>query len=514
MSGSYRVAAGILTSRLSGLVRESLMARALGTTLYADAVSAAFKVPNLLQNLLGEGTLSAAFIPEYSRLSDSKEVGAAGALARRVLWLLSGVVMLLVAGGVLLTPVIISVTLPGLEGQRRELTIMGGRIAFLMTGVLVFSAWSLAILNAHRKFFTAYVAPVMWNLAMIVFLAINYVSHAAPNRRMVNLLMWTAVGGAVLQLLVQLPTLFKVEKHLRAQWSGARGAASGVLKAAIPTVFGRGAVQISGYIDYFLVSFLAAGTMSIMRYSQMLYMLPISLLGFSVAAAELPELSRMRELGPAEMLKRARAALRMTWFWSIPVVVAFFAFGDGIVGVLLQGGSFERKDTLLVYAALAAYTIGLMPANGGRVLVTSLYAVGDTRTPARISIIRITVSAVVSAILMFVLLRTYGGVIAVIGICLGSALGSWVEFVMLRRAVGKQLEGSITKGLSLTRIIMVCVPIALAIRAAVFFLPDRYSQIGSFIAPFVFGAAVLIVGTLVGLPELNRLLNVIRRRKS
>src|SRR5688500_10392432 len=220
---------------------------------------------------------------------------------------------------------------------------MAARIAFLMTGVLVFSAWSLAILNAHRKFFTAYVAPVMWNLAMIVFLAINY--GVQPDRRFVNLLMWVAVIGGVLQLAVQLPTLFRVEKYLTAKWAGARDAANGVVKAAIPTVFGRGAVQISGYIDYFLVSFLAAGTISITRYAQMLYMLPISLLGFSVAAAELPELSRMRDLGPAEMIKRARAALRVTWFWSIPVFVGFLAFGDGIVGVLFQGGTFEASDT-------------------------------------------------------------------------------------------------------------------------------------------------------------------------
>jgi putative peptidoglycan lipid II flippase len=512
MSGSYRVAAGILSSRLTGVLRESLLARTLGTTIYADAVGAAFKVPNLLQNLLGEGTLSAAFIPEYARLSDSKEQGAAGALARRVLWVLSGLVVLLVAAGMLLTPVIIGVTLPGLEGERRDLTIMAGRIAFLMTGVLVFSAWSLAILNAHRRFFTAYVAPVMWNLAMIVFLAINM--GANPNKRMVELLMWTAVVGAVLQLAVQLPTLFKVEKHLGAKWAGARDSARGVIKAAVPTIFGRGAVQISGYIDFFLVSFLAAGTLAIMRYAQMLYMLPISLLGFSVAAAELPELSRMRELGPAEMLKRARAALSVTWFWSVPVVVGFLAFGDGIVGVLLQGGSFERKDTLMVYAALAAYTLGLLPSNGGRVLVTSLYAVGDTKTPARISIIRIVISAVASAALMYVMLRSYGRVVAVIGICLGSALGSWAEFIMLRRAVGKALQGSPTSGLSLTRIILVCVTAALVVRGAWFVIPQRFQEIGSFIAPFIYGFAVLLAGTMIGIPELKRLVNVIRRRKS
>jgi putative peptidoglycan lipid II flippase len=487
------------------------MARVLGTTIYADAVAAAFKIPNMLQNLLGEGTLSAAFIPEYARLSDSQDVRAAGALARRVLWLLSGVVTLLVAGGILLLPIIVTLFMPGLEGQRKELTIMAGRIAFLMTGMLVFSAWSLAILNAHRKFFTAYVAPVMWNLAMIVFLAINY--GVQPNRRFVSLLMWVAVVGAVLQVAVQLPTLFKVERSLRAKWEGARAAANGVVRAAVPTIFGRGAVQISGYIDYFLVSFLAGGTMAIMRYAQMLYMLPISLLGFSVAAAELPELSRMRDLGPAEMIKRTRAALRVTWFWSIPVVVGFLAFGDGIVGVLFQGGTFGADDTRIVYAALAAYTIGLLPANGGRVLVTSLYAVGDTRTPARISIIRIAVSALAGAGLMYLLLRTYGGVVAVLGICLGSALGSWIEFVLLRRAVSRQLEGSVLHELSLTRIAVLCLGVGVALRALLFVSPPDYRETASFIAPFVYGALVLGIGLMIKLPEFGRLLNVIKRRR-
>ncbi|HEX6063163.1 MAG TPA: lipid II flippase MurJ, partial [Longimicrobiales bacterium] len=245
-----------------------------------------------------------------------------------------------------------------------------------------------------------------------------------------------------------------------------------------------------------------------------LYMLPISLLGFSVAAAELPELSRMRDLGPAEMIKRARAALRVTWFWSIPVLVAFLAFGDGIVGVLLQGGNFGADDTRIVYAALAAYTIGLLPANGGRVLVTSLYAVGDTRTPARISIIRIAVSAIIGAALMFLLLRTYGGVVAVLGICLGSAVGSWLEFIMLKRAVSKQLEGNVVHELALTRIAILCVAVAGVLRAGVFLMPEQYRQTASFIAPFIFGAAVLGIGLMIKLPEFSKLLNVIRRRKS
>ena len=194
--------------------------------------------------------------------------------------------------------------------------------------------------------------------------------------------------------------------------------------------------------------------------------------------------------------------------------MGFLAFGDGIVGVLFQGGTFEASDTRIVYAALAAYTIGLLPANGARVLVTSLYAVGNTRTPARISIIRIVVSAIIGAALMFLLLRTYGGVVAVLGICLGSAVGSWLEFIMLKRAVSKQLEGNVVHELGLTRIAVLCIAVAGVLRAAVFVVPEPNRQTASFIAPFIFGAAVLGIGLLIKLPEFSRLLNVISRRKA
>ena len=112
---------------------------------------------------------------------------------------------------------------------------------------------------------------------------------------------------------------------------------------------------------------------------------------------------------------------------------------------------------------------------------------------------------------MFVLLRRYNGVVAVLGICFGSALGSWVEFVLMRRAINRQLEGGVLRGLSLSRIAMVCVAVAAVVRAAVFFLPEGNQQLGMFVAPFVYGAGVLAIGVLVGLPEFKRLLGVLRR---
>ena len=205
--------------------------------------------------------------------------------------------------------------------------------------------------------------------------------------------------------------------------------------------------------------------------------------------------------------------MRVNWFWSIPVVVAFLAFGDGIVGVLLQGGSFGRGDTRIVYAALAILTLGLLPANGSRVLVTSLYAVGNTKTPARIGMIRVIVSAAIGAGLMFFMKYKFDSVIAVLGLCMGSAIGSWIEFAMLQGAVARTLEGSLVQNLSLGRIAMVCVSAAAVIRTLTFVVPGEWREPAIFIAPFLFGAAVVVFGFVMKLPELMRLLNALTKRR-
>src|SRR5580765_2052898 len=197
------VAAGILLSRIAGLVRERVFAHYLGNSDAAGAFKAALRIPNFLQNLFGEGVLSASFIPVYARLLAEKDEETAGRVAGVVATLLALSVSVIVALGVLATPVVIGLVAPGFQGEVRELTVRIVRILFPGVGLLVLSAWCLGVLNSHHKFFLSYVAPVFWNIAMIATLVI-FGARLAQYPLAISLA-WGAVVGSALQFGMQVP---------------------------------------------------------------------------------------------------------------------------------------------------------------------------------------------------------------------------------------------------------------------------------------------------------------------
>src|SRR5690242_18664346 len=200
------VAAGILLSRLLGLVRNRVFAHYLGTSAAADAFNAAFKIPNFLQNLFGEGVLSASFIPVYARLLAEKNDEDANEVAGAIASLLALTTSLLVVFGVLATPWLIDAIAPGFHGDKRELTITLVRIFFPGAGLLVMSAWCLGVLNSHRRFFVSYVAPVLWNVAVIVALIVF--GHS-PQAKLAIYAAWGSVVGSAAQVLFQLPLVLR-----------------------------------------------------------------------------------------------------------------------------------------------------------------------------------------------------------------------------------------------------------------------------------------------------------------
>src|SRR6185437_3680975 len=199
------VGAGILLSRLAGLLRESIFAHYFGNSDAADAFKAAFRIPNLLQNLFGEGVLSASFIPVYAALLAEGDEEHAGGTAGAVLALLALATAALVLVGVLATPWLIDAIAPGFHGAKRVLTIELVRILFPGAGLLVLSAWCLGILNSHRRFFISYIAPVVWNGAMIATL-LGFGRHYGQFPLAV-ILAWGSVAGSALQVAVQWPAV-------------------------------------------------------------------------------------------------------------------------------------------------------------------------------------------------------------------------------------------------------------------------------------------------------------------
>jgi putative peptidoglycan lipid II flippase len=514
---STLVASGILLSRIAGLVRERVFAQYFGTSLYADVFRAGLRMPNVLQNLLGEGTLSASFIPVYSELLEQGRKEEAGRTAGAIFGLLAAVAGLLALIGVLFSPLLVSIFLPGFEGERRALSITVSRIIFPMTGVLVLSAWALGILNSHRKFFVSYVSPVIWNGAMIATLIV--LGGGFSLDRLVVALAWGALVGGILQFLVQLPWVLRLERELRPSFNWRLPPVREALRNAGPAIMGRGVVQLSGYIDFVLASLLAAGAVAAIGYAQTLYILPVSLFGMSVAAAELPELSRRRESPVEELRLRTNVGLERIAFFVVPSFVAFITLGDAIVGALYQTGEFDRSDTILVHLTLIGFSLGLIASTGTRLFSSTFFALRDTKTPARFAAIRVASAATMGFLLMsqfesvnlFGPLRMPAGIFAgvtingqtlgAVGLATGSGLAAWVEWTLLRRSLKKRIGPVGARLTMLGRMFAAALGAAAAGWGVRLVLGPVHPLLEGVAVFTVFGIVYFGIGTALGLSE-------------
>lgn len=539
-SGSGAVAAGILASRAAGLVREMFASRLLGNTGAADAFAVAVRIPNLLQNLLGEGVLSASLVPVYSRLLGSgddegrHEAGrVAGAVAASLMVVVGAGVLLILA---LARPITL-VLAPGLSDDRFELAVSLTRITAVGMGFAVLSAWCLGVLNSHRRFFLSYVAPVVWNAAQIAALvAAGLLAFELDD--VARAMAWGVTAGGLLQLLVQLPLTLKLVRGLRLALAWRHREVREVRRRFGPAVLGRGVVQLSAYLDLALASLLAAGAVAALFRAQILYTLPVSLFAMSVAAAELPEMSRLAA-DPDSLGGRARLGVRRVVFWMTLVAAVYLVAGDLVVGVLFEGGEFTSADTVVVWWAIGAYAVGLPAVGASRVLQNASYALGDTAGPARIAVLRVAVAVGVGMLLMFPLDRVMVGADGLVGLAdawglswalpeaertapglvrlgaaglaAGSAAAAWVELVLLTRLLRRSSAGPTQAGSALLRL---AGPFAatLAAAAAVKLLVGGWPVL---IAAAAVGAAAVAahtaVASAVGVKEAELILNPVRR---
>jgi putative peptidoglycan lipid II flippase len=430
-----------------GYARERVFAHYFGNGAAADAFRAALRIPNALRNLLGEGTLSASFIPVYAALNERADKGAARALAGAVLGLLLLATGILAVIGIAFAPAITAIVAQGFDGSRRELTTVLVRILFPMTGLMVVSAWCLGILNTHRRFFLPYAAPALWNVAGIAamvgaaaWLSGQTLPPAEQLYRLALALAWGTVAGSVLQIAVQLPACWRLLQGIPLRISLAPEGVRQVIVAWAPLVVGAGVAQLSGLVDTFLGSYTGEGGLASLGYAQLIPVLPISLFGVAIAAVSLPDLARdAAGVAPNDQLRaRISVGFRRIAFFVIPSAFAFAALGPVIVGALFQTGRFDADDTVLVGGVLAAYGVGLLGQATVKLFASGFYALRDTRTPVRIAI----ASLVVSGVLSWLLMRRFGPA----GIALGSSIGATLNTVLhlrdLDRRIGTVLQST------------------------------------------------------------------------
>ncbi|HEY0482783.1 MAG TPA: murein biosynthesis integral membrane protein MurJ [Kofleriaceae bacterium] len=518
--GALAVGAGIFLSRIAGLARERVFVHYLGLSDAAAAFRAALRIPNLLQNLLGEGVLSASFIPVYARLRAEGRHADAIRVARAVGSLLALLASALALAGVVGARPLVELLAPGFAGDTRELTIRLVQILFPGVALLVMSAWCLGVLNSHRRFFLSYVSPVLWNAALITAAIVAGRRLAGHDDDIAVWVAWGAVAGSAAQFLVQLPVVARLLGSLRPSLAVRDPGVAATLRAFVPVLLGRGSVQISGYIDQVLASYLGPSIVAAMFAAQTLYLLPVSLFGMAVSAAELPEMSSATggDAVRAEHLQaRLRGSLRRIVFLVVPSAVAFVVIGRSIVALLFQTGRFGAGDTELVWIILAGSAIGLSAGTQGRLLGSAFYALGDPRPPLRAALVRVAITAALGWAFALPLRHQlgYSPTWGAFGLTASAGLAAWIEFALLRRWLARRI-GSVPVPV---RLGLGCLAAAAA-AAALGLAADRLATaaaapvwLSSLAAIAAFGLVYLGITAVAGVPEAAAFTRRVRRRR-
>lgn len=498
------VGAGILISRIIGVVRQRVFSHYLGIGDAAGAFTAAFRIPNFLQNVFGEGALSASFIPVYANLLARGDKKEASRVADAVLTLLALTTSVVVLIGVLTTRYFVGLFAHSFDDATRELTIRLVQILFPGAGLLVLSAWCLGVLNSHRRFFLSYIAPVVWNLAIIATLI--WFGRRTDEFHLAEVTAWGSVVGSALQFGVQLPTVLRLIKRLRPVFDIATANVRKVLRNFFPVFVSRGVVQISAFIDAMLAGLISPQAVAALNYAQSLYTLPVSLFGMSISAAELPAMSSV--VGTADEIasqlrQRLDGGLRRIAFFIVPSAMAMLTLGDVMTGALYQTGKFKHDATIYVWGILAGSTIGLLASTLGRMYASTYYALQDTRTPLRFASLRVALT-IGLGYLCAIPLPSLIGVDpkwGAAGLTASAGVAGWIEFTLLRRKLNQRIG---TTGLRLDYVGKLW--LAAAVGASVgwaikLVIGDQHPIIVAALVFIPYGLIYFLITSALGLPE-------------
>jgi putative peptidoglycan lipid II flippase len=393
-----------LLSRVSGLARDISFAHWFGASIVMDAFFVAFKIPNLLRRFFAEGAFSQAFVPvisEYRALSSKSETQA---LLDNVTGTLALVLFGITAVGVTAAPLLIMLFAPGFLGEDGRYEVATDMLRFTFPYLFFISLTALAggILNTYRRFAVPAFTPVLLNLVLIGFAA-----WVAPRleRPAMALALGVFAAGAV-QLLFQLPFLMKLKVLPRPRWGWAHEGVRRILKLMLPVMFGSSVAQINLLFDTLIASFLAAGSISWLYYSDRLMEFPLGVCGIAVATVMLPHLSEHHaKASPEAFAASLDWALRLVILIAVPATLGLLLLAEPLLTTLFYGGEFTARDITMASASLLAYAAGLLGFILVKVLSTGYFSRQNTRTPVRIGVMALVLNMVLNIIFVVTLVR-------------------------------------------------------------------------------------------------------------
>ena len=416
-------------SRILGFVRDIILAQIFGAGAAFDAFVIAFKIPNFFRRLFGEGAFSQAFVPVLSEYCEKQSPQEAKAFVNRIAGTLGLVLLLVVIICELVAPVMVYIFAPGFHDDPHRFllakNIVHLTLPYLM--LICLTAFSGAILNTFNRFAVPAFTPVLLNVCLII--AAWYVSHffATP----IYALAWGVLIAGIVQLAWQIPFLINI-KMLPKLWLGFKDpGVRRVLKLMLPALFGVSVQQISLLIDNFFASFLPAGSISWLYYSDRLTYLPLGVIGVAIATVVLPNLSRQHASGSLEKYRQTLTwAMRTVWFWGLPAALGLIVLAGPLLATLIHRGAFNSYDVIMTQKSLMAFALGLPGFMMIKVLASAFYAKQNIKTPVKIA----AVALVVNVILNFILIHP----LAHAGLALSSSIASMVNSALLYLMLFKQ----------------------------------------------------------------------------
>jgi putative peptidoglycan lipid II flippase len=408
-----------LVSRVSGFIRDVVMAAALGAGPMADAFFVAFRLPNHFRAIFAEGAFAAAFVPAYARTLQQAGIDAAKLFADRIAAALIAINLVLLALALLFTPWVVSILAPGLDPMRFDLAVALTRITFPYLALVSMETLFAGILNANQRFATAAGAPVLLNVSLIATLLLAPYFQSAG---------YAAAWGVLIAGVAQV-VLVAVDAEMRGVGIRFRmpkldPTTRRFLKALGPAIVGAGGVQLALFADTLIASFLPTGALSALYYADRINQLPIGVVGIAVGTVLLPEMSRRLAAGDTRGAALAQArGIQLALLMTVPSVAGAIAIPDLIMRALFARGAFTAADAAAAGATLSAYAIGLLPFVMMRSFTAPFYARGDTLTPVKAALLAAAVNIALKVMLM--------GPLAQVGLALATSVGAWINLTLL-----------------------------------------------------------------------------------
>ncbi|MDH7499348.1 MAG: murein biosynthesis integral membrane protein MurJ [candidate division NC10 bacterium] len=450
------ISSGVLVSRVLGFVRDMIIAKFFGAGMAADAFFVAFRIPNMLRELFGEGALSASFIPVFTETLNRKGREEAWRIARITGTALSSILFLIVTLGIAIAPLVVWVMAPGfhLYPEKMRLTILLTRITFPYLFFVGIASLFMGILNSFRHFTTPAFAPTMLNLAMI-FSALFLSPYVNPP--IASLAIGVLLGG-IGQMAIQIPGLRREGARFSFDFQPQDPGVRKIGRLMLPGIIGLAITQANFFVGTFLASFLKQGSVSFLYYSFRLIQIPIGLVGVALGSAILPFLSSSATEGSYLELKRITSlALRLGFFITVPFTAGLILFRRPLVSVLFERGQFTELMSQEVAGTLLFLAFGICFYVGDRIVVSAFYSLQDTKTPVAISAVAVATDIGFSLLLM--------GPLQVRGLALATSIASFVHFCLLmgilRKKIGplreRELLGSLLRiSLSTIPLVLLC----------------------------------------------------------